>query len=71
MTDKHETEDLVNIEGALLFLMGFATSTLLGYLDRCSDSDLSTNAKWLMTAIEAVVYNNEPLPPLPPRGSDA
>lgn len=57
-------EKLIHTNQKLLLMMGFATSLILE-LQIHSTGKNRDNIRWLMEAIENVVYKDEPLPPMP------
>lgn len=60
-----DVQELVNMNYRILTLLGFATSIVSDYKALEAYHDKSKKCDWFMSAIQAVVYENKPLPSLP------
>lgn len=58
-------QDLIDTNFRILLLLGYATSIVTDYQRLEAYHDDSEKCKWFFNAIQAVVYENKPLPPLP------
>lgn len=58
-------QDLINTNYRILLLLGYATSIVSSYQKLEAYHDDSDHCKWFFDAIQAVVYENKPLPPMP------
>lgn len=57
-----DVQQLIDMNYRVLLLLGFATSIVGDYKRWGGDEK---NCKWFFDAVQAVVYENKPLPPLP------
>lgn len=60
-----EIQDLINTNYRILLLLGYATSIVGDYQRLETYHDDEHKCKWFFNAVQAVVYENKPLPPLP------
>lgn len=59
-------QELVNFNARVLTLMGIMTSIMIDVSDKLPRSE-KFKFDWIMDAINAVVYENKPIPPIPER----
>ena len=60
-----EVQKLIDINYRVLTLLGIATSMIYDYKNLEAYHDNSAKCDWFINAIQEVVYENKPLPPLP------
>ena len=60
-----DVQELININHRLLLLLGFTTSLVASYKLLEVYHDDKEKCDWFFNAVQAVVYENKPLPPLP------
>lgn len=60
-----DVQELINMNFRILTLLGFAASIVHDYKELEAYHDKSEKCDWFMSALQAVVYENKPLPPLP------
>jgi len=60
-----DIQELINVNYRLLTLLGFSASIVMDYAELETYHDNKDKCKWFIDAIQAVVYENKPLPPLP------
>lgn len=65
MTKEISVQDLIDANFRILLLLGYATSIVGSYQRLEAYHDDSEKCKWFFDAIQAVVYENKPLPPMP------
>lgn len=65
--EKEELLRLVDSQTRLLLILGFAKSVILELSQTCPDPKLRENIRWILKAIDGVVYQDKPLPPFPER----
>jgi hypothetical protein len=63
MTEEWQ-QNMMNLNFRLLMLLGMVTPLLIDYKDLLHKSN-HYKVDWFMDAINAVVYENKPIPPLP------
>ncbi len=61
MTDE-QIQNLIDMNYRVLVLLGYATSIVWDYKKLEAYHDNSYKCDWLLKAIQAVVYENKPLP---------
>jgi hypothetical protein len=66
MTKEFDIENLINVNCRLLILLGMVTPLLLDFKDSKHKSE-HYKIDWVLDALNAVVYENKPLPPFPER----
>ena len=60
-----DVQELINVNYRLSLLLGNAISMIMAYDDLEAYHDDKHKCKWFYDAVQAVVYENKPLPPLP------
>lgn len=60
-----EIKELIDANFRILLLLGYAASIVSDYQRLETYHDNSHKCRWFFDAIQAVVYENKPLPPLP------
>lgn len=60
-----DIKELIDANFRILLLLGYATSIVVSYSKLEAYHDDSEKCKWFLDAIQAVVYENKPLPPIP------
>lgn len=60
-----DIQDLINTNYRILTLLDYATLIVMSYSKLEIYHDNSDKCKWFMDAVQAVVYENKPLPPMP------
>jgi hypothetical protein len=60
-----DIQELINVNYRLCTLIGIATSIIMDYRKLDAFHGNRIDCDWWMNAIQAVVYENKPLPPLP------
>lgn len=65
MTKEIDVESIITANYRFLTLLGIATSIIMDYKDLEAYHDKSDKCDWFMQAIQDVVYENKPIPPLP------
>lgn len=60
-----DVQNLINANFRILTLLGYAMSIVVSYEKLEAYHDDSEKCKWFFDAIQAVIYENKPLPPLP------
>jgi hypothetical protein len=58
-------QDIIDANFRILLLLGYATSIVISYEKLEAYHDDSDKCKWFYDAIQKVVYENKPLPPMP------
>ena len=58
-------QDLIDTNFRILLLLGYATSIVMNYQKLEAYHDDAEQCKWFFDAIQDVIYENKPLPPLP------
>ena len=58
-------QDLIDANFRILLLLGYATSMVMSYSKLETYHDDSEKCKWFFDAVQAVIYENKPLPPIP------
>lgn len=58
-------QDLIDANFRILLLLGYATSIVGSYRRLEAYHDDEAQCKWFFDAVQAVVYENKPLPPMP------
>lgn len=58
-------QQLLDMNYRALTLLGIATSFIMDYKNLEAYHDKSEQCDWFLDAIQKVVYENKPLPPLP------
>lgn len=59
-----DIQEIINMNYRVLTLLGIATSVIMDYQKLEAYHDNSDKCDWWMNAIQAVVYQNKPIPPL-------
>ncbi len=62
--DDKEIEHIYSMNNRLLLVMGFATSVLID-MSRLLKNGEDPRLAWIIQAIDNIVYQNKPLPPMP------
>lgn len=57
--------ELINMNYRVLTLLGYATSMIMTYEQLEAYHGDEEKCKWFFDAVQAVVYENKPLPPMP------
>lgn len=65
MTKEIDIENIISMNYRALTLLGIATSMVIDYQRLEAYHDNSDKCDWFMKAIQDVVYENKPIPPLP------
>lgn len=60
-----QIKQIIDTNYRILLLLGYATSIVGDYQRLEAYHDDSEKCKWFFDAVQAVVYENKPLPPLP------
>lgn len=60
-----DIQQIIDMNYRVLTLLGIATSLIIEYEQYCTQHTDSSRCKWFLDAIQAVVYENKPLPPMP------
>lgn len=60
-----QIQDLIDANFRILILLGFATSIVMSYKALQAYHDDDEKIRWFLDALQAVVYENKPLPPMP------
>jgi hypothetical protein len=60
-----DIQELINVNYRILTLLGIATSMIMDYKNLEAYHDNSEKCDWFVTAIQAIVYENKPLPQMP------
>lgn len=60
-----DIEQLINMNYRVLTLLGMATSIIMDYKNITNNDDDFKKCNWFVEAITAVVYKNQPIPPMP------
>lgn len=58
-------QELVDFEFKILTLLGYAKSIVINYKSLEAYHDDKEKCEWFLDAVQAVVYENKPLPPMP------
>lgn len=58
-------QDLIDANFRILLLLGYATAIVVDYQRLEAYHDDSEKCKWFFDAVQAVIYENKPLPPMP------
>lgn len=60
-----QIKELIDTNFRILLMLGYATSLIMSYEKLETYHDDSEKCKWFYDALQAVVYENKPLPPFP------
>lgn len=60
-----DIQELIDMNYRVLILLGIGTKMIMDYRKLEAYHDNSEDCDWWMQAIQAVVYENKPLPPMP------
>lgn len=60
-----DVQQLIDMNYRVLILLGIGTKMIMDYRKLEAYHDDSADCDWWMKAIQAVVYENKPIPPLP------
>ena len=60
-----DIQKIVDMNYRVLLLLGFASSIVGSYRRLESYHDDEEKCKWFFDSVQAVVYENKPLPPMP------
>lgn len=58
-------QDLIDANFRILLLLGYASSIVMSYRKLEAYHDDEEKIKWFFDAIQAVIYENKPLPRMP------
>lgn len=60
-----DIQELINVNYRILLLLGYATSIVSDYQRLEAYHDDKEKCDWFFSAVQAVIYENKPLPPMP------
>lgn len=60
-----DIQELINVNYRLCTLIGIGTKMIMDYRKLEAYHDNSDDCDWWMKALQAVIYENKPIPPLP------
>jgi hypothetical protein len=60
-----QIKELIDANFRILLLLGYATSIVGSYRRLEAYHDDEEKCKWFFDAVQAVIYENKPLPPIP------
>lgn len=60
-----DVEQLINMNYRVITLLGIATSFIMDYKNLEAYHDNSEKCDWFFNALQKVIYENKPLPPMP------
>jgi len=63
--NESQIQNLIDANFRILLLLGYASSLVMSYRELEVYHDDDEKIKWFFDALQAVVYENKPLPPLP------